>query len=363
MVNIKYIKFLNGGLKMFIYKGDKTKVISFPLGGIGSGCIGLGGDGRLIDWEIFNRPNKGSRNGFSHFAIKAEDSNHVLDARVLNGELKPPFIGEMDTPKYSGYGFGPSNSTMAGMPNFKDTVFKGAYPFANIEFNDDRFPGSVNLTAFNPFIPLNDKDSSIPGAFFEIEITNTTRKTLNYTVNLAMQNPVEGNTINGYSKRDNLSIMNMSSDNPNKDDINYGDMSIATSAAQVSYQEYGYRGGWFDTLGIYWREFLEFGETKNRYYLPAEKGEKDTCVLSAKCTVAAGEIGKIRFVMTWNFPNCCNYWSDREGCGCGDGFCDASPNIWKNYYASLYILLKIGTDYMVIPNYSVIHYSLQHYQM
>ena len=46
-----------------IYKGRNTKEISFPLGGIGSGCIGLGGDGRLVDWEIFNRPSKGSRNG------------------------------------------------------------------------------------------------------------------------------------------------------------------------------------------------------------------------------------------------------------------------------------------------------------
>jgi uncharacterized protein (DUF608 family) len=51
----------------FLYQGAKTNQISFPLGGIGSGCIGLAGNGRLIDWEIFNRPNKGSVNGFSHF--------------------------------------------------------------------------------------------------------------------------------------------------------------------------------------------------------------------------------------------------------------------------------------------------------
>ena len=56
----------------FLYTGSKTNQISFPLGGIGTGCIGLAGNGRLIDWEIFNRPNKGSVNGFSHFAIKAE---------------------------------------------------------------------------------------------------------------------------------------------------------------------------------------------------------------------------------------------------------------------------------------------------
>ena len=67
----------------FIYQGAKTTQISFPLGGIGAGSIGLAGNGRLIDWEIFNRPNKGSVNGFSHFAVRAEADGRVLDARVF----------------------------------------------------------------------------------------------------------------------------------------------------------------------------------------------------------------------------------------------------------------------------------------
>ena len=48
------------------YSGKFTKEISFPLGGIGTGSIGIGGDGRLVDWEIFNRPAKGSVHGYSH---------------------------------------------------------------------------------------------------------------------------------------------------------------------------------------------------------------------------------------------------------------------------------------------------------
>ena len=60
------------------YTGVKTKEISFPLGGIGSGSIGIGGDGRFIDWEIFNKPNKGSLNGYSHFAVKAVSKNRTV---------------------------------------------------------------------------------------------------------------------------------------------------------------------------------------------------------------------------------------------------------------------------------------------
>ena len=33
----------------FIYEGNKRRAISFPLGGIGSGCIGLSGYGQLVD--------------------------------------------------------------------------------------------------------------------------------------------------------------------------------------------------------------------------------------------------------------------------------------------------------------------------
>ena len=60
------------------YSGKFTKEISFPLGGIGTGSIGIGGDGRLVDWEIFNRPSKGSINSYSHFAIRAVQDEKLL---------------------------------------------------------------------------------------------------------------------------------------------------------------------------------------------------------------------------------------------------------------------------------------------
>ena len=107
----------------FIYRGSKTNEISFPLGGIGTGCIGLAGNGRLIDWEIFNNPNKGSVNGFSHFAIKAESGNQVLDARVLQGDLHPPYAGALQGGRFNSFGFGPRREYLAGVPHFRDVAF------------------------------------------------------------------------------------------------------------------------------------------------------------------------------------------------------------------------------------------------
>jgi hypothetical protein len=92
---IVYVHETEESMDGFQYKGAKTKEISFPLGGIGSGCVGLAGNGRLIDWEIFNRPNKGSVNGFSHIAVKAERDGRVLDCRGLQGDLLAPYTGSV----------------------------------------------------------------------------------------------------------------------------------------------------------------------------------------------------------------------------------------------------------------------------
>ncbi|MBV9732936.1 MAG: hypothetical protein JO275_09175, partial [Verrucomicrobia bacterium] len=66
----------------FIYTGERLRYVAFPLGGIGTGSVSLTGSGRLVDWSIRNRPAIHQFNGYSHFAIKAEQDGRLLDARV-----------------------------------------------------------------------------------------------------------------------------------------------------------------------------------------------------------------------------------------------------------------------------------------
>ena len=54
------------------YKGKNLREIKFPLGGIGTGCVNICGNGRMCDFEIFDRPDKGGLNGYTHFAVKAQ---------------------------------------------------------------------------------------------------------------------------------------------------------------------------------------------------------------------------------------------------------------------------------------------------
>ena len=46
------------------------------------------------------------------------------------------------------------------------------------------------------FIPSNDKDSSIPAAFFTAEVINTSDKTMTYTFELSVNNPTKKERIN-----------------------------------------------------------------------------------------------------------------------------------------------------------------------
>ena len=339
----------------FLYRGRRTNAISFPLGGIGTGCIGLAGNGRLIDWEIFNRPNKGSVNGFSHFAVKAERGGKVLDARVLNGDLHPPYSGG-GTGVYGSFGFEVRREYLTGLPHFKETVFRGEYPLAALRFKSGKFPGRVGVTAFNPFIPLNDKDSGIPAAFFEIEVNNTTQKAIDYTIAGTVANPLPANNLNTFGRAGDLRLLHLTSDGPDPSSPEYGDVTLATDAARTSFQQYWFRGGWFDNLEVYWADFTAPGPLKNRRYpvsaTPKTSGRPcDHGTVAAHLRVAAGKTGRVRFVIAWNFPHCENYWN-QEACGCGD---EAKPRpTWKNYYATIWKNSKVSARY-AMRNWDRLH--------
>jgi uncharacterized protein (DUF608 family) len=293
-----------------------------------------------MDWEIFNRPSKGSLNGFSHFAVKAEDDRQVLDARVLNADLPPPYTGNVRPGAVNtGYGHGPERYLMSGLPHFKDCVFHGKFPFAGIEFIDHTFPGRVRMEAFNPFIPLNDKDSGIPAAFFEIGLTNTGKEALYYTVCFSVANPYkEGGKYNRFHREGDIAAITLSPREMDGGDIRYGDMTFAASGeGDLSYQEYWYRGSWFDNIGVFWRDFTAYGGLKNRSYPGAEKTAgnrvyEDTASLALRFKAAPGETRRVRFILSWNQPNNYNDWNAHEGTRNKDG----GFITWKNYYAVLF---------------------------
>ena len=146
----------------YLYEGERMSAISFPLGGIGSGSLGLSGAGRLIDWEIFNRPAKGSLNGLSHFAVKAEAGGRLIDARLLNGAYRDSAMGSLAGAVYRSFGFGARRGSLVGMPHFARNSFDGRFPVATLDFDDPAFPGTVTLRRSIPLSPVTSATRACP---------------------------------------------------------------------------------------------------------------------------------------------------------------------------------------------------------
>src|SRR6266478_4916774 len=54
------------------YTSEQSGEVAFPLGGIGTGTVSIGGRGELRDWEIFNRPAKRRILPFTFVALRAK---------------------------------------------------------------------------------------------------------------------------------------------------------------------------------------------------------------------------------------------------------------------------------------------------
>ncbi len=281
------------------YRNEHLKEIVFPLGGIGTGSIGLAGNGKLVDCEIFNRPNRESTFGYTSFAVKAENDQGVLDYRVLTGDNYKDYIGTV-------YGkFGQGNVTpLCGFRHFQDVEFKGSFPMAQLTFADQHFPGSVQMEAFNPFIPSNEDDSSLPAAFFTIKVTNPTNAPLTYSVAFSVTNPFKKKGLHTLHAGQNLTTIQLNSGEDDTKKLQFGTMAITTDDTHsVSYQQNWFRGQWRDMATMFMNDFSAFGPLKNRVYSDVDIWQEDTAVICASSKVAPGEETSFRFLLSWYVPN------------------------------------------------------------
>lgn len=301
------------------YTGNYTKQIAFPLGGIGTGSISISGNGMLVDPEINGYPDREKECKFTNFAIKAEADGKVIDSRLLSGDHIHDAVGTIR----GSYGVG--NAPLSGFKHFDNSVFKAEFPFAEIEFKDSVFPAEVVLEAFNPFIPSDDKNSSIPAAFFNITIKNTSNKNIKYTVLGTLSNLLKSGGLNRYSEKNGIKMITLNGGEKNGND----NITIATDSENTAHQDYWFRGGWFDTLTMFMNELITPGSiTKRTYETENSGGNGDAATLTAEVNLKPGETKTVKFLISWYVP-----------------YLHAKPSNWwglskekdlKNYYAVLF---------------------------
>ncbi|MCC6442483.1 MAG: hypothetical protein IT210_03385 [Armatimonadetes bacterium] len=296
------------------FSGRALAEVAFPLGGIGTGTVSLGGRGQFRDWEIFNRPAKGKSLPFTFFALWARPEGEEAVACVLERRLLPPFAE----------GAGMSPAYLCGLPRLKEARFRGEYPFAWIDFEDDSLPLKVSLEAFNPFIPMNDRDSGIPAAVFRWTLENPTNRRVEATVAFSLinmagydgvsaparHNGLLGQNLNEWVSEPGLKGIRMSSGKYGPDAPQFGTMALAAPWDDVTYKLRWERSGWFDDAQNFWDDFTADGLLSDNPEAEASPdGLTDIGTLGLKVALEPGGKAALPFILSWHFPNLTNYWN------------------------------------------------------
>ncbi|MHB9022778.1 MAG: GH116 family glycosyl-hydrolase [Armatimonadota bacterium] len=310
------------------FTGRQLAEVAFPLGGIGTGTVSLGGRGELRDWEIFNKPDKGSTLPFAFFTLRVQRAGDAPLLRVLQAPPLPPFNPGYHA-QYAGSGFGVPRATGAGLPHMREAVFTGEYPFARIEFSDPHLPLQVRLEAWNPTIPLNADDSGIPIAIFYWSFTNPGDEPVDLTLvgNLPAETPmgVGELTIRQEGGMTALeAVFNAATPNA----PNFGSLALSTSWLQTTVESYWRKPefdfGHFAPLEVWAERLLATGLLRGKEK-PSED-PRDIGSLGLLATVNPGETLTLPVFISWSFPTFEKYW----GSCCGN----STPSRWRNYYAA-----------------------------
>ena len=279
------------GLRRF--SGAHLNRISFPLGGVAAGSIGLGGRGDLRDWQIFNRPDLGNSPAYGFGAVWARAGNGPPVARVLEAAFHPPFDGAR--------GLGASNAP--GLPRFESVEFRGEFPIAEVRFDDRAVPVRVRLEAFSPFLPPLVDDSGLPVAVLRYSVSNSGRRRARVSIAFAIDNPIGADGRRNETVREpGVAAIRMTNPSLKLDDPLCG--SFALSALEQpglsvsTLIGWDARSRWRMGPQDFWDRFSKTGELPAEPRVPGPTG----------CVAFHGEIPpggqqSFTFLLAWHFPN------------------------------------------------------------
>ncbi len=344
------------------FQGDRTTQVAMPIGGIGAGCICLNGYGGLQDFSIWNRPAttalpEGYSPSKAAFAIL-----HVKGAKPTTKLIEGPFpVLKIYDQGLQGEGY--RRGGFEGFPRFGKCEFKGEYPFAEVSISDPSMPLHVNLAAWNPFIPLDDKNSGIPCAILEYTFQNTSAQRVDYEFSYHLSHLAPGcgedesHSRNAVISDRGVFLHNI--DPPNSEA--HGSAALIAIGETPRIKGMWLRSpGWeFDALSALWREVSTAKFTTNEGSNEIDtKGRNGGSILFAGA-LAPGQSRTHRVAIAWHFPNCyLQVGGDSEqpktqgAPGCRSFPADA-PSLWRPFYASVWndareVALYINENYSAL---------------
>ena len=173
-----------GAPTSYLKTKNELKYIGMPAGGLHTGSLYLGGDGRLWLWEIYNDDKEGITpktvqwfDGEKQRAIRNRDgANYVSPALAKeHRKLDQGFAIKIQTG-------GSTHIKYLKEDHWDEICFTATYPQAQIVFTSKSLPLKVTMQAGAFYIPLREDDSSLPATSISIECTNTGTDPMEVTV-------------------------------------------------------------------------------------------------------------------------------------------------------------------------------------
>jgi non-lysosomal glucosylceramidase len=285
-----------------VYTGAALAYIGMPIGGIGTGTVYLGGDGKLWLWDIFNE----TKEGISDKIYKDWQGKKEIKPRD-GGNFIFPVAPEY--PFEQGFGIRVIQKNAIWQKNldfkgFQDISFKGQYPMAEISYRDANLPVTIDLQSFSPFIPLNVDASSYPATIMQFKVTNTSDKKATVELSGWLENAVLNNSENNK----NLKLVNFIEE--------IAGNTVLTCTSQTDSEELKKQKDFGNMAlmlcksgkkskaeaGIKINSPLLFPENEQST-AEANHGEQLVGALSKTVKLKSGESKEITFIISWYFPN------------------------------------------------------------
>ncbi|HEY1902756.1 MAG TPA: GH116 family glycosyl-hydrolase [Terracidiphilus sp.] len=279
-----------------VYTGNRLARISCPLGGIGTGGIGLGGRGNLQDWQIFNRPEIGNALEYAFPSLWIQSSGGDPYSVVLERRLLPPYDLHEE-----GLGFG----NVPGLPRMAEAQFFSSFPISRIVFEDRECPVNVSLETFSPFQPLDADASGLPCAVLSYEVHNPAMTAVEAVVAWSLSNPVGTSEHRRNDRRtdDGIDGLFMTDPSLDADDPLCGSFALAALVPEDGSNEVltAWKGGSDWQVGAYSFWFDTFARTGNLG--TAQEPSTPVGSVAIRYSIPAGEKRSFRFLLAWHFPN------------------------------------------------------------
>ena len=274
-----------------------------------------------------NRPAK----GFYPSKRRKRAPFFAINVQYADTSVTKLMEGPLDNSVYEGTTG--SNYPNHGLPRFAKAMFETSYPFGRSNLTDPDMPVDVSVTGFNPLVPGDVNNSSIPMAVLTYSVTNKTARPISVSLcgnikNFIGYDGLKGKSIDNKNEfREGEMFKGIFFDSKGVDTKTeqWGTMALVyLGDGEVSYRTSWKAYRWGSATLDFWDDFGADGILENR---PNIDEDDPMASLAAKSRLAPKETKAFRFLITWHFPNRQD-WDDEAKNALGNYYCTRYSDAW-----------------------------------